>query len=660
MRDLVVSATRVEFRDLMTPAALISALPWVVAFAWVARRLLGIRSGSPWSTFAAGFIGWFGAGAVLLLLDRRTSNTGTLLAVTLSTAILFTMLAVVALELGSRRRRASLPRGVPHPVRAMRQRAARLARYAQILRIAARHGLRMRRGDDPMRLPARQVRLALDEAGCMFVKLGQMLATRPEVVGPSTAAELTHLQEDVSPAPFEAVAALLQEELGMPAEEVFASFDREPIAAASVAQVHRARLRDDTRVVVKIQRPGVRDLVERDLSIMLRLANRAEERTTWGARAGVGAIAREFAENMSRELDFAQEARNISEIAAALESTPEVRVPEVYPELSTSRVLVMEELRGTSLAQADRLAALDVDREKLADILLRACLGSVMNGERFHADPHPGNVMVLEDARLALLDLGSTGRLDALEQTSIASMLMALRANDPELLREAVLGIATTSQPIEDRQLEHALARFMARHLGPGAVPSLSMLQDLSRTFLELGIALPSSTTLLFRMLVTLEGTLTTLCPGYPVIQAAQDFAPGLIQEHLGDVPLAERLRDEATAMLPMLRRAPRHLDRAATMLERGEIRLRLSPLATERDVRIVARLVNRLVLAFVGAAVGVVSVLLLGLSGGPVLSGAVTLFDVFGYIGLVLSIVLLLRVVAVVLHEDAAEGGGP
>ncbi len=465
----------------------------------------------------------------------------------------------------------------------------------------------------------------------------------------------------ITPAPWPEVEALLREELGQPVDDVFATFDREPVAAASIAQAHRATLREDgSRVVVKVQRPGVRDLVERDLSIMLRLATRAEERTTWGAGVGVASIAREFAENVLRELDFQQESRNLLEVAGALASSPEVHVPEAHPEMSTPRVLVMEELEGVTLAQFERLASLDVDRQKLADVLLRATLSSVMSGERFHADPHPGNVMVLDDGRLGLLDLGSTGRLDALEQASVAMMLTAIKRNDPELLREAVLEIATSRHAIDDRVLDRALARFMARHLGRAAVPNVSMLQDLAPTFLDLGIALPSSTTLLFRMLVTLEGTLTTLCPGYPVIQAAQDFAPELIQERVDAMSLAEQVRDEAVALLPILRRAPRHLDRIATMAERGELRTRVSLFTTEHDVRVASRLVNRLVVAFAGAAFGVVSVLLLGLSGGPVVSGSVTLFDIFGYIGLVLSAVLLLRVVIVAVKEDQADARRP
>lgn len=655
-------AARPEFEDLLAPIMLLGQLPWMLVFAWIARRLLGLGPVRLWKTIAAGFIGWLAGSAITLLVYERTSNTATLLTVSLATPILFTMLAVVALELGARPGRAATPPGtIPHPVRNVRERFARLRRYVQIARIAARHGIRMRRGNEPLRVPARQVRLAMDEAGCMFVKLGQMLAGRPDVVGPALAIELAHLQEDVAPAPWEDVEALLRDELGCPLEEVFSSFEREPVAAASIAEVHRATLAEDhAHVVVKVQRPGVRALVERDLSIMLRVAARAEQRMAWARSAGVAAIAREFAENVMRELDFEQESRNITEVAAALTSTPEVHVPDVRVDLSTSRVLVMEELDGVTLAQGGRLAALDVDRQKLADVLLRASLACVMNGERFHADPHPGNVMVLEDGRLGLLDLGSTGRLDAVEQASIAAMLTAIRRNDPELLREAVLEIAVSRQPVDERRLERALARFMARHLGAGAVPNVAMLQDLARTFLDLGIALPASTTLLFRMLVTLEGTLTTLCPGYPLIQAAQDFAPGLIQERVDVSDLNGRIRDEAVALLPVLRRAPRHLDRVATLIERGELRANLSLFATERDAQVLTRLVDRVVVAFVGAALGIVSALLLGLSGGPVVSGSVTLFDIFGYVGLALSTVLLLRVVVAAIKGDASTDDRP
>src|SRR5512133_2830028 len=187
------------FTDLISPLALVSALPWMILFAWVARRLLGLGPGRWSSSVLAGLTGWLGCGAVTLLVVRRTTNSGTLFVVSVATAIVFTMLAVVGLELTSRRRPAATSGGIPHPIRGLKDRVARARRYAPVVRIAARHGLRMRGERDGSRLPARQVRLALDEAGCMFVKLGQMLAGRPDVVGSVMAEELGHLREDVSP-----------------------------------------------------------------------------------------------------------------------------------------------------------------------------------------------------------------------------------------------------------------------------------------------------------------------------------------------------------------------------------------------------------------------------------------------------------------------------
>ncbi|HZD79425.1 MAG TPA: AarF/UbiB family protein [Actinomycetota bacterium] len=648
---------RLDVWDLLAPGMLISNLPWMLVLAWFSRRLLGLRRRSLWSSAAAGLIGWL-IGSGIALLSIRGDVQGHYDAVWrigVVLSVLFTMLATVGVELLARHREEafSLPgTTIPHPVRSVRALLARVGRYIQVLRIAARHGLRMRPGHPPDRLPAREVRAALEECGGMFVKLGQMLATRPDVVGPSLAEELTGLQEDAPPAPTEDVDRLLQEEFGHPVGEVFERFDAEPIAAASIAQAHRARLGSGEEVIVKVQRPGVASLVERDLSILLRLTRRAERRARWAESYGVAKVAEEFAAGVIKELDFTIEARSVEEIGAALGDTPEIRVPHVFTELSTPRVLVLEFLQGVSVGQRERVRELGVDHEKLADVLLRSTISLVVGGERFHADPHPGNVMVLADGRLGLLDFGSTGRLDAIERASVVDMLTAIAQNDPELLRDAVLAIAVVRRRIEERALDRALAGFMARHLGRGAAPSVAMLQELAQMFLAMGIALPSTTTMLFRMLVTLEGTLTTLCPGYELIGAARDLAPELIRERLAPSRWQEQAREELMGLMPVLRRAPRHLDRVATILERGELATRVSLFATEDDQRVLRALVNRTLLVLTGGAVGVVAVGLLAVPGGPTVSGVVSLFDVLGYMGLFLSAVLLLRVTVAALIE--------
>jgi ubiquinone biosynthesis protein len=281
----------------------------------------------------------------------------------------------------------------------------------------------------------------------LFVKLGQVLSTRADLLPAGVVAELSRLQDQVAPAPPESVRSLLEAELGRPVSEVFAELDPEPIAAASIAQAYRGRLRSGEAVVVKVQRPGIAESVDRDLLVLAELARVAETRTAWGVDYHVPDLADEFAERLREELDFRLEARNATEIAAAMDAGDQVHVPVVHRQLSTARVLVMEWLDGVSVREVERIDALGLDRSRLAEALLRCALRQMLVDGRFHADPHPGNVLVLGD-----------GRLDPLQQASMRGMLVAVQQRDAGLLRSAVLEVATLRRHFDDDQLERALA----------------------------------------------------------------------------------------------------------------------------------------------------------------------------------------------------------
>jgi len=489
----------------------------------------------------------------------------------------------------------------------------------------------------------------------MFVKLGQLLSTRADLVPPSVVAELSRLQDQVTPAPQEEIDKLLEAELGRPVNEAFSEFDPEPIAAASIGQAYRARLRTGEQVVVKVQRPGIAESVERDLLVLTELARTVEVRTSWGAEYHVTELAGEFAERLREELDFRQEARNATEIAAGLAGNNEVHVPVVHRELSTARVLVMEWLDGPSVREGDTIQDMGFDRARLANALLRCALKQMLVDGRFHADPHPGNVLVLQGGRLGLIDFGATGRLDARQQASMREMLVAVQQRDAGLLRQAVLEVATLRRRFDDEQLERALARFMAKHLGASAAPSAAMFNDLLQLFFTFGITLPPEFSTFFRALVTLEGTLTMLSPGYLVIEAAERLAAEWAKASLAPGSVEELVRRELASLALLLRRTPRHLERIATMIERGDLRARVSLLADEQDARAVARLVNRAVLALLGGVVGVLSVMLLGTQGGPPFTGDTSLFQFFGYFGLFCATVLILRVLVAVLRDGVS-----
>jgi ubiquinone biosynthesis protein len=305
-------------------------------------------------------------------------------------------------------------------------------------------------------------------------------------------------------------------------------------------------------------------------------------------------LAGEFAERLREELDFRQEARNATEVAAGLAGNNEVHVPVVHRELSTARVLVMEWLDGPSVREGDTIQDMGFDRARLANALLRCALKQMLVDGRFHADPHPGNVLVLQGGRLGLIDFGATGRLDALQQASMREMLVAVQQRDAGLLRQAVLEVATLRRRFDDEQLERALARFMAKRAE----------------------------------------------------WAKASLAPGSVEE---------LVRGELANLALLLRRTPRHLERIATMIERGDLRARVSLLADEQDARAVARLVNRAVLALLGGVVGVLSVMLLGIQGGPPFTGDTSLFQFFGYFGLFCATVLILRVLVAVLRDGVS-----
>jgi ubiquinone biosynthesis protein len=504
----------------MNPASLVVAVilavltggALLVGLAVGARRLLGLQLGVV-RTILAGLVGtaaWLTFGVTV---QRPLNRPFVLTTVQLGIALLAAMAFLILAE-------AVAPSGSVRPLvwaRALRQRLARLRRYLQILQIAARHGLRPHlRGRRPAGSDtpagraglARSLRLALEEGGVSFVKLGQLLATRRDLLPAEFIDELSKLHHQVTPAPWPQIEQVLAEELGAPPHTVFAEFDPHPLAAASIAQVHRARLRSSgADVAVKVQRPGIRPVVERDLDIVGRMAHRLQTRTRWGAAIGAVDLARGFATALHEELDFRVEARNIAAVAAASAAPgtdASVRLPALHPRLCTQRVLVMEQLDGLPLDAAGPLIdARGLDRQALARALLGCLLRQIMLGGVFHADPHPGNILLLHDGHLALLDFGSVGRLDALLRSGLQQFLLAIDRGDPAGLYDALLEVVVRPDDLDEQRLQRALGQFMARHLNPGAALDVEMFTGLFRLVAGYDLIVPPEVAAVFRALAT-------------------------------------------------------------------------------------------------------------------------------------------------------------
>ncbi|WP_433418685.1 ABC1 kinase family protein [Microtetraspora malaysiensis] len=635
----------------------------LVLLAVAARRLLGVTFGV-FRTAIAAVLAFALTGPMLSPVMAQFQSTETasdpglgtvwVLVLVAMCIVLIPMVILVVAE-------ALVPSGsVPGPIevaRSLRGRISRARRYSQITRIAFRHGLgpylrgRGDRLDDRggrVRL-ARALRGALDDGGVTFVKLGQVLSTRRDLLPAEFVEELGTLQDRAAPAPWEQVEQVLVAELGGPVDEVFAEFDRSPLASASIAQAYAARLRTGESVVVKVQRPAIRAVVARDLDIVARLARTLEARTRWGRALGLRVLGDGFAAAIREELDFRVEAGNMAAVAAS--GGGAVTYPSPYTELCTERVLVMERLVGEPLS-----GAIERGHERgheLARTLLGCLLRQVLVEGVFHADPHPGNIMLLRDGTLGLLDFGSVGRLDASVRAALQRFLVAMNRQDPLGVTDALLEVVPRPEEIDEAALERAMGQFMARHLAPGGA-SVVMFTNLFKIVTEYGLAVPPEVAAVFRALATLEGTLVALAPGFDLIEEARAFAGRHLAEQLNATSLKDEVTHELATLLPMLRRLPRRVERIASAAEHGRFSMNVRLLADERDRRFLTGVLHQVVLTVLGATAGIMGVVLLGTDGGPqVMPKVVSLYELIGFNLLVISAILALRVLVGVFRRD-------
>jgi ubiquinone biosynthesis protein len=624
----------------------------------VSLRLLGIRRG--WGrALLSGVVGWGIAITVALGVNGWDWGADGLVLHLVAIGIPATMAIAVALDLLARPGSLALGEGAglvvaPRPIRAVRRRVTVFRRYRELVRLAAQEGFSpflstAERAGRSVDSQAVRLRRVLETAGGVYVKLGQIAATRVDLLPAAFCEELTRLQNAVPPEPRDSIAAVLEAELGPDLESIFSEFDWEPLAAASIGQTHVARLCTGEAVVVKIQRPGVEATMERDLAALSLLANVAQRRTLFGSGVRIGDMLDQFAHGLRLELDFRREADAMTEMALGLDGHGGVRVPAVYRAFCTRRVLVQERFEGCTLTDGDGLDRAGVDRAALADELLRSTIDQVIRLGFFHADPHPGNIFALADGALGLIDFGAMGRLDPIQQAAVADIFFAMARRDVGLLCDGVERLADLDEMTSRDDLERSLARLLAEHGRAGGTIDPHVMQEMVVTLSGFGVRLPTDIVFLSRALVTLDGTLRVLSPGLSLMGAVVEMiesptAPAIVDRD-------QMIRDELMAMLPHLRKLPERVERVLTLTTRGELRLRT--VVDEDSRRIVRTLVNRIVLAGTGAAVMAVSaVLLVASDPGPAVADRTGLFEIFGYGGLLAGAVLVLRVVAAIARD--------
>ncbi|MFV0428364.1 MAG: ABC1 kinase family protein [Arachnia sp.] len=535
-------------------------------------------------------------------------------------------------------------------------------RYTQIVRIATQHGLGsfLRAGArfssplEPARL-GRQLRVSLTQAGVTFVKLGQMLATRPDLIGSELATELGRLQADVPPQPWEDTEAVMAEELGPGWRDEFTSMDEIPIAAASVGQVHGAVLADGTSVAVKIQRAGAYAQAEADLDILLRMARWLERTTVWGKNLGVRSLAEGFASSITEELDYTVEAANATAVGAASGDQGRVRVPAVYKRLSTSRVLIMERAAGVPLSRpgaTDLLA--DQTREELAQALLSDVLNQVLSTGVFHADLHAGNVLVQDadesEPRLVLLDFGSVGRLDNTARDAMGRLLFAVDRDNSAGAVDALCEVLDAPASLDDRALERELGGLISRVKGGAGTADL--FGALFSLVIRHGFTVPPQVAAAFRALGAVEGTLHLLNPGTDLISAAQHAGQEHQRQRLAPEHVRDVLTEQLVHALPVLQRLPRRLDALAATAQAGQAQIQIRWLANAEDRAFISGLANQLTMTLLATALAACSVVLLVVDIGPLITPTIRLGTVLGSVLGLFGFILAARVLAVIFRR--------
>jgi ubiquinone biosynthesis protein len=511
----------------------------------------------------------------------------------------------------------------------------------------AGHAIRWDHAADLARIePPVQVRLAMEELGPTFVKLGQILAGRADLFGPEWIAEFEKLHSHVPALAFDVLRPQLREDLGGEPENVFARFDVEPLAAASIAQVHRAQLQDGTEVIVKIRRPGITDVIEADLRLLGRLAALAEAEIPGLKPYRPQLLVRELAKSLRRELDLAAECRHAERIAANMAPLSHIVIPRVHWAHTSERVNVQDFVGGIAGNQLDQLTPeAGYDRRLLAERGAHAVLKMIVQDGFFHADPHPGNVFYLSDNRIAFIDFGMVGRLSERRREELLQLLLGLVERHPQTVADVLLDWTGDDHGVNLSQLETEIEAFVDQYHGtPLAELSLGqMLGDVTAILRDHRLGLPSDLALLIKAFISLEGMGRGLDPDFHMATQATPMLRQVVREGYRPKVIVTRAWKTLRRTLAIAEQLPHDVSRLLRNARRGRVHVGIELAHLKRVGDQIDRAANRLAMALVIAALIIGSSIVMNVQGGPSLFG-LPAFGFMGFIGAVVGALWLVR----------------
>lgn len=484
------------------------------------------------------------------------------------------------------------------------------------------------RGD---RAKADSLATDLERLGPTFIKLGQLLSTRHDLLPPEYIEALSRLQDKVEPFPFEQVEQIIAEELGLRVSKAFAELDPKPLASASLGQVHRAVLRDGRQVAVKVQRPGIRERITQDLDALEDIAEFLDGHTKAGKTFGFVETLDEFRKTLYRELDYRKEADNLVRLGENLADFERILVPRPVLGFTTSRVLTMDLVRGTKITKLSPLARTELDGSVLAEELFAAYLKQILADGFFHADPHPGNVFLTDDRCIALLDLGMTGTLTPALQEQLLRLVLAIAEGRSDDAVPVLVKIGQTTERYDERQISGAVAELVAEYRGRklAQIELGRRLMVVARISAQHGLRLPPELSLLARALINLDQVGRILDPTFDPNASIQQNAADILQRRLMASTTPGRVFSNVLEAKDFLVNAPGQLNRILENVAANRLELKVDAFDEDRLMASIRKVANRITVGLVLSALIVGAALLMRVS---------TPFTILGYPGIAMT----------------------
>jgi len=491
--------------------------------------------------------------------------------------------------------------------------------------------------------PPARFRRILEEMGPTFIKLGQILATRVDLFSPEWIAEFEKLQDQAPAVAFEAIRLQLEKNLGCAPEEVFAELNPEPLAAASIAQVHRARLEDGTAVIIKVRRPGIRPTVEADLRLLARVAEIIEIEAPDLSRFKPREVVRQFTLSLRRELDLAAECRNAERIARNFTEHPQIVIPKVYWPWCSERVNVQEYIDGIPGRDLETIDQTGLDRKILAQRGAHAVLKMILEDGFFHADPHQGNIFYLPENRIAFIDFGMVGRLPTHRRNQVVNLLHGLVEQDAQGVAEVLIDWANDTQ-VDAESLILEIEGFVDQYHGvPLKDLNLgAMLTELTALLRDHALNLPPDLALLIKAFVTLEGMGRQLDPDFDMVSEAAPFLNRAILARYAPNALAKRGWQAVAGTIDLLTGLPQDLRQLLRSARSGRFQVQVDVTRLKKFGNQLDRAASRMAVGNVTAALIIGSSIVMTIKGGPTLLG-LPLFGLLGFVGAVAGGIWLL-----------------